>query len=178
MVKRNLNELAKKHPRSVYAAFYSLPELHAVFLSVVEEDAEEPWEGQPPSFFSKKIDEKGKEELIAQVAAFLSGLDPDSQGRTMHALNSWCDADALFGFAMSKWSSNQKKFEAICSVETTRGVFDSLDEKRRSSPAALAESLSPVERSRFYMKALNEVSQLSERGQLAYFSRIFGIWAE
>jgi hypothetical protein len=178
MVKRNLNELAKRHPRAVYAAFYSLPELNPVFLSVVEEDAEEPWEGQPPSFFSKKIDEKEKQELISSVAGFLSGLDPDSQGRAMHALTSWCDADALFGFAMSKWSSNQKKFEAIFSVETTRRVFDSLDEKRKESPTALAESLTPAERSHFYMKALNEISQLSERGQLAYFSRIFGIWAE
>ncbi len=178
MVKRNLNELAKKHPGSIYAAFYSLPELNPVFPSVVKEDAEEPWEGQPVSFFSKKIDEKGKQELISRVADFLSGLDPDSQGRSMHALTSWCDAEALFSFAMSKWSSNQKKFEAIFSVETTRMVFDSLDGKRRESSSVLAESLSPAERSHFYMKALNEISQLSERGQLAYFSRVFGVWAE
>jgi hypothetical protein len=177
-MQKGLSELAKRRPESIFAAIYSLPELNPLFLSVVGEDREEPWSSRPPAVFSKKIGREAKKELLARVAAFLSGLDPDSRGRAMHTLASWCDADGLLQFAMTKCASHQKKFEAIFSIAATRAIFDPLPAEKRSSAATIGESLSQAERARYHMEALNVISQMTERGQLAYFSELFALWSE
>jgi len=178
MVERKLNDLARKHPDSIYAAFYSLPELRSVFVAAVGEDENDPWSARPPSGFAKKLEESQKKDLTAKVAAFLGGLDEESRGRTMHAIRSWCDADGLFGYAMEKCSSNDRKFEALYFAAATRGVFDSLGEEKRSRPDLLGEKLTAPERAALYLQALNAVAQMSERGQLAYFHEVFGYWSE
>lgn len=178
MIARSLNELARRCPESIYAAFYSLPELRDVFLSVVGENAAEPWSRKPPSEYVKQIDEEGKKALLEKTADFLRGLDAESRGRTMHALSSWCDADGLFGFAMAKFSSNEKKFEALYRAGATRGVFDAVAEEKKKNAELLGEKLTAAERAAYYLQALNVIAQLSERGQLAYFHEVFGYWSE
>ncbi|MFH1679718.1 MAG: hypothetical protein ABIH26_03635 [Candidatus Eisenbacteria bacterium] len=178
MIEKNLNELARKRPESFFAALYSLPELRPLFVSVAGEDRAEPWGSRPPAAFQKKIGREAKRDLVTKVAEFLAGLDPDSRGRTMHALASWCDADALIQFAMTKCASHQKKFEALYSAGATRPVFDSLPEARRPSAQAVGDTLTQAERARFHMEALNVIAEMSERGQLAYFSELFGYWSD
>ncbi|MFH1279788.1 MAG: hypothetical protein ABIK65_15585 [Candidatus Eisenbacteria bacterium] len=178
MITRSLNDLARRRPESIYGAIYSLPELREVFLSVVDEKAADSWSHKPPAEFENQIDGEKKKELLEKAGDFLRGLDDESRGRTMHALNSWCEADGLFRFAMSKCSSNEKKYESIYRTRATRGVFDALDEGRRKQPELLGEKLSAAERSAYYLQALNAIAQLSERGQLAYFHEVFGYWSE
>jgi hypothetical protein len=178
MIEKNLNELARKRPESFFAALYSLPELRSLFLSVMGEDREEPWGNRPPAAFTKRIGRDAKKALVAKIAEFLAGLDPDSRGRTMHTLTSWCDADALVQFAMTKCASHQKKFEALFSAAATRRIFDPLPEERRRSAQSVGDTLSPAERARFHLEAINEIAEMSERGQLAYFSELFGYWSD
>ena len=178
MIESSLNKLARKQTDSIFAAFYSLPELREMFLAVVGENREEPWSAQSPQVFLKKLDEGARKEIITRVAAFLDGLEPEDRGRTMHALTSWCDADSMFRFAMAKCSSNDKKFEALRRAGATSGVFDTLGEEKRGAPELLGEKLTATERSAFYMQALNAVAQIGERGQLAYFSEVFGVWSD
>jgi len=178
MIRKNLNELAKRHPDSIFAAIYSLPELRSLFLAAAGEDREEPWSSHLPAAFSKALDRDTKKEVLAKTADFLAGLDPESRGRTMHALASWCDADSLFRFAMSKCASHQKKFEAIHAAAATRSIFDSLPEEKRRSGGEIGESLTQAERARYHMEALSAIARLTERGQLAFFSELFAIWSD
>lgn len=178
MVTRSLNELARRRPESIYGALYSLPELREVFLSVVEENAADPWSHKNPSDFDMQIDGGKKKDLLEKATEFLRALDDESRGRTMHALTAWCEADGLFRFAMSKCSSNEKKYESLFRARATRGVFDTLDGDRKKAPEFLGEKLSASERSAYYLQALNAIAQLSERGQLAYFYEVFGYWSE
>lgn len=178
MIRRNLIRLAERYPDSAFAAFHALPELRAVFVGAVGERPEEPWSGLRPEAFAKRLKEDEKKRIFDRLAEFLGDRDEESRGRTMHVLDSWCAADGVFRYAMAKRSSTRKLFEALGRSEETRPVFDRLDGALRENPSRIAESLPPAERSRLYTEALGRIAELSERGQLRFFGRVFESWAE
>ena len=178
MIRRNLVRLAERYPDSAFAAFHALPELRPVFVGAVGENPEEPWSGLRPEAFAKRLKEDEKNRLFDRLAEFLAEMDEESRGRTMHVLDSWCAADGVFRYAMSKRSSARKLFEALGGAEETRPVFDRLDPALREEPSRIGESLHPAERARLYTEALGRIAELSERGQLRFFGRALGTWAE
>ncbi|MBN1827217.1 MAG: hypothetical protein JW958_13245 [Candidatus Eisenbacteria bacterium] len=178
MIRRNLVRLADRYPDAAFAAFHALPELRPIFIESVGEDPEEPWMGMRPEAFGKMLKEERRKLLFDRLAEFLGGMDEESRGRTMHVLESWCAADGVFRYAMSKRSSTRKLFEALQAAEETRPVFEGSDREKGGDPGRLGESLSPAERSRLYKEALGRIAELSERGQLRFFARALAVWAE
>jgi len=183
-VEDEIASLIEKYDSSIYGAFYSLPELQPIFISIFGEGDPAPWNYWSPYEIGKGLDEEKKIMLVDKIVAYLNSKDETYRKRCIKRIRYWCIADSQFEL-LSEYITVERMMAAIFSVRATRDLFnDALkgrvpeDDIPVVSPEWAGGTLASGEISEIYFAALNRIAGLSEKNQLKYFAGIFNYLAK